>query len=281
PEQAAGKSKEIGPATDVYALGAILYECLTGRPPFRAATSLETILLVLGQEPLPPRQLQPGVPPDLETICLKCLQKRRVDRYTTAQLLAGDLRRYLDGQPVLARPTGPLGRLVKWARRAPYQAAAVAVGVAFVLALLTALFGLWHAAQTDAELQHQRADLNQRRLDEQNHQTQLKDDFTTLFSRAEKRATEATPGDVKVWEEVERAVRAALSKSENEPAFTAFPLLEPARRLLARAEGERAAEEVRAEHRARLQRLKDHHGDAVFFTVATSLEMPDSLDRTR
>src|SRR5205807_7137535 len=94
PEQAGGKSKEMGPACDVYALGAILYECLTGRPPFKAATALDTILQVVSDEPVPPLQLQSKTPRDLETICLKCLQKDPARRYATAQELADDLGRW-------------------------------------------------------------------------------------------------------------------------------------------------------------------------------------------
>jgi hypothetical protein len=132
PEQASGKGKEIGPAADVYALGAILYECLTGRPPFLAATPLETILQVIVEDPAPPRSVQPAAPRDLETICLKCLQKEPPRRYASAAALADDLRRYLDGEPILARPMGPVGRLMKWARRRP----AVAVLLAAVLLAL-------------------------------------------------------------------------------------------------------------------------------------------------
>src|SRR5262249_34117747 len=106
PEQAAGKGKEIGPATDVYALGAILYEMLTGRMPFDAGSAWDTILLVTNADPVPPRRLQPKVPVDLETICLKCLQKEPAKRYPTAEALAEDLRRYLAGEPIRARPIG-------------------------------------------------------------------------------------------------------------------------------------------------------------------------------
>ncbi len=116
PEQAGGR-KDIGPAADVYALGAILYELLTGRPPFRAATVLDTVLQVIADEPVPVRRLQPKVPRDLETICLKCLEKDPKKRYADAEALAEDLRRFGAGEPVAARPVGLPGRTARWARR--------------------------------------------------------------------------------------------------------------------------------------------------------------------
>jgi WD40 repeat protein/tRNA A-37 threonylcarbamoyl transferase component Bud32 len=154
PEQAAGKIKEIGPATDVYALGAILYECLTGRPPFKAATPVDTILQVIDSEPVPPTRLQPQVPRDLETICLKCLEKVPARRYASAAALADDLRRYLAGEPIAARPVGGGERLAKWARRRPavaaLSAAVVAVtAVAFVL--VTAAFIQMDEKRREAE----------------------------------------------------------------------------------------------------------------------------------
>jgi WD40 repeat protein len=122
PEQAAGRTREVGPAADTYALGAILYECLTGRPPFKGAT----VEQVRSQEPVPVRQLQPGCPRDLETVCLKCLQKEPHRRYASALALADDLQRFQAGRPVVARPVGAAGRLARWGRRNPWVAALLA-----------------------------------------------------------------------------------------------------------------------------------------------------------
>jgi WD40 repeat protein/serine/threonine protein kinase len=133
PEQARGQGKAIGPATDLYALGAILYELLTGRPPFQGVTSVDTVVQVLHEDPVPPRRLQPKVPRDLETVCLKCLHKEPARRFASAGELADDLRRFLDGRPVRARRIGPTMQAWRWCRRNPALAglaAALVVGVA-------------------------------------------------------------------------------------------------------------------------------------------------------
>jgi hypothetical protein len=138
PEQASGNSKEIGPAADVYALGAILYELLTGRPPFKGASLADTLEQVRSQEPLPPRRLQPKCPRDLETICLKCLQREPEKRYAIAEELAADLGRFQENKPILARPVGRLEKAAKWAWRRPAAAALLLVSA---LALLTLVGG--------------------------------------------------------------------------------------------------------------------------------------------
>ncbi len=141
PEQAQGRSGEAGPAADLYALGAVLYELLTGRPPFRAESAAETLHQVITRDPVPPSRLNAKVPRDLETICLKCLRKETRLRYATAAALAEDLRRFLKGETITARPENGLQRLARRVRLRPAFSASIAVGT--LLAMTTAGGGLW------------------------------------------------------------------------------------------------------------------------------------------
>jgi tetratricopeptide (TPR) repeat protein len=176
PEQASGNPREMGPAVDVYALGAVLYQLLTGRPPFKAATALETLHQVKTAEPVAPRALQPAVPRDLETVCLKCLQKDPRRRYASAGELAEDLRRFAAGEPIRARPVGRPELLVRWCRRNPAVAALLTLLAVVVTGGVVTVVGLW----LRAERMRDRADANYR---------EAQDNFRLAFEAVEQYCT--------------------------------------------------------------------------------------------
>ena len=151
PEVAEGRVHEVGPAADVYAIGAILYEMLTGRPPFLGESPLDTLMQVRLREPIPPRQLRPTVPRDLETICLKCLQKDPDRRYPTAKDLADDLTRFRDGRSIRARPTSVWERAARWARRRP--AVTGLLGLVLGVAAVAFILVTWQWQRAEAEAQ--------------------------------------------------------------------------------------------------------------------------------
>ena len=151
PEQASGRLGEVGPGSDVYALGAVLYDLVTGRPPFKAETPTDTLLHVLHNEPVSPRALNPRVPRDLETICLKCLEKEPQRRYTSAAELSEELGRFLRGEPIHARPITAPGRTWRWCRRNPAVAALAAGLVVAVLAGFIGIAVQWGRAEDEAK----------------------------------------------------------------------------------------------------------------------------------
>jgi hypothetical protein len=182
PEQARGEP--VGPEADVYALGAVLYELLTGRPPFLGHDALAVMAQVLHDEPVPVRRLQPTVPRDLETICLRCLHKQAQRRYSTAAALAEDLRRFQANEPILARPVGQLERVWKWVRRRPAVAALTAAVLLVLLAgvcgTTAALLAAWdearRAEQAEADARGQATVADGQRLRAEDAERQARKD---------------------------------------------------------------------------------------------------------
>ena len=182
PEQARENGKTVGRAADVYALGAILYELLTGRPPFRGPTSFDTVLQVLYEDPVRPGSFRSDLPRDLETICLKCLAKDPLRRYASAKALAEDLVRFRKGQPIKGRPVGWHEYALKWARRRPVSAALVALTLLTAAGAYTAITWLWQDARLARDdMTAQREKAEEARRNEAEHRQQAR--TSLYFSR--------------------------------------------------------------------------------------------------
>jgi serine/threonine-protein kinase len=275
PEQAQGLGKLIGPATDVYGLGAILYELLTGRPPFAAPDADQTLQQVISQDPVPPRRLQPGVPRDLETVCLKCLEKETTRRYASAHDLAEELHRFQGGEPVRARPAGYAERLVKWARRRPAVAALWAVSLTVVL--LAAGGGLWwtmarrqHQAQTGRAVEQALAEaaaLRERARNARGEDLAAWGDARAAARRAEVLLEQGADDP-----ELERRVRQLVAELEDEARD---------RRMVARLEAVRLRTASLSVGRSDNHRDEENYADAFRAYGIDVLELPPAQAAAR
>ncbi len=200
PEQARGLTHALGPGLDIYALGAILYELLTGRPPFRAETAAETERQVIAQEPVPPSRLNARVPRDLETVCLKCLEKEPGGRYATAGALAEDLNRFLKHEPIDARPTGPLVRMTRWGKRNPVLVASLGIVSLTGLVAIATILWQWRSAvearqQSDLAVKSERWERYRSNISAAASALQFQSNSGTA-----RRALEAAPAEHRNWE---------------------------------------------------------------------------------
>ena len=261
PEQAEGHTREVGPAADVYALGTNLYELLTGRPPFVAPTILATLDLVKNAEPVAPKRLQPGLASDLETICLKCLRKEAAERYESADALAEDLTRYLNDEPILARPTSSWERGWKWVRRRPSLAALVAVSTVSILA--AAGGGLWYRA----DVNRQREMVNRRVEGARNQVRKFVESGQEAIRRED-------------WDNAKTQLSSALALAHSELRLA--PMRDQVTKVLALTNSKIAERTRRDAARARFSAFQRYYDEAVFYqSQYTGLEPEANLRASR
>jgi eukaryotic-like serine/threonine-protein kinase len=277
PEQAGGKTREIGPAADIYSLGAILYEMLVGRPPFKAGSPIDTVRQVIDQEPVPPRQLEPRVPLDLETICLKCLEKDPAKRFATAAELADDLRRFVDDEPIRARPTAAWERAWKWGKRRPTTVALMGVCALGLMGLVLGI--VWHNVSLQGKLDFAVEQERQAREREQ-------------FARDEQRVSLVRQEGQKLFDSARLAVAARdwpKARVDLEKAITTVggiarveDLREPARALLEHVENELRVEADRRASEARFKQFVKNRDEAQFLgTLYTGMDLAANLEAAR
>jgi tetratricopeptide (TPR) repeat protein len=289
PEQAEGRVREIGPATDIYALGAILYEALAGRPPFQGATAMDTIHKVLSQDPVPPTRLRKTVPADLQTICLKCLEKVPAKRYPTALALAEDLRRFRVGEPIEARPATAWERTRKWALRHPAWTISAGVTAAALLALLVVSLLFNARLQTAlvatregwnrAEQEHREAEANRQKLAEQEANEQRRLAGVRVLAQAQLLKGQAALAQNDCLA-AKLSLAGLLDQVSSEP--TLVDLRQPAERLLAEANQQLARQAERQEAQARYQRFQQLRDDTLFYsTLVSGVDTAESLKATR
>ena len=218
PEQAAGGSKYLTTAADIYSLGAILYELLTGRPPFQGPTALATLQAAQTQEPTRPRSLNPRLDPNLETICLKCLEKDPAHRYNSAASLADDLDRFVRHEPIRARPSTVGERVTKWAQRNPLRAGLTATLAAVSLLAFTGIFWQWQRAE-------QALGLSQEALWQANFdRAQARRTSRTLGQRVEALKAIRTAAAIRPTPELRNEAIAAMALTDLEDAGGWFPV---------------------------------------------------------